>query len=572
MAIQRTKIALNAARFPLVSTKGSRAVFVPGLDSAPRTPRAFMGSEDSADYNMAQVLYMENVMPLAEGYRSAAVSQSVAPVSGAVSFDQALILRDDQETPTLYVPAGGDNFMYRDGLATWFASPCAAIWLDTPAAGSTNTWATAPVTSATVSGMTFVCYGRVRGATLDYSIHLWDQTAFALGAGYAKLANVPFAAGTIDGISASNGYLIMWSGLEVAWAGYDIATEKFDFALYANGEFTGSGRAIPEDVRGPITAITRLPGGFIIFTTKNAVSATYNSANTAQAWAFKEVANAGGVESVEQLSNVSSLGSAYAYTTTGLQRISLNSAEPAYPEIADFLAERSIERYVAGTGALTKQEYSTELRSKLTVVGNRYLVVSYGAPGAASYEYAIIVDLALQRMGKIKVDHVDAFEFGDQSQTAGLTYAGAAAITYASMSATSYADTGGAPVTPVTYAPHLLSFLQRDGRVMLANWAYDARAATDAGVIILGRVQLTRGRNTQLNRIELEGPENAVVRITPSYDGYTLQAPVPMVPVVTAPGYLIVGTMLDCKNFNIEVTGTFALTTLIFEGLPSGQN
>lgn len=28
MAIQRFKIALNAARFPLVSTKGQRAVFV----------------------------------------------------------------------------------------------------------------------------------------------------------------------------------------------------------------------------------------------------------------------------------------------------------------------------------------------------------------------------------------------------------------------------------------------------------------------------------------------------------------------------------------------------------------
>lgn len=40
MAIQRFKIALNNALFPLVSTKAQRAVFVPGLDSAPRTPRA----------------------------------------------------------------------------------------------------------------------------------------------------------------------------------------------------------------------------------------------------------------------------------------------------------------------------------------------------------------------------------------------------------------------------------------------------------------------------------------------------------------------------------------------------
>ena len=57
MAIQRFKVSLNAARFPLVSTKGQRAVFIPGLDSAPRTPRTFMGSNESVDYDTPQVLY-----------------------------------------------------------------------------------------------------------------------------------------------------------------------------------------------------------------------------------------------------------------------------------------------------------------------------------------------------------------------------------------------------------------------------------------------------------------------------------------------------------------------------------
>jgi hypothetical protein len=569
MAIQRTKIALNAARFPLVSTKGSRAVFVPGLDSAPRTPKAFMGTEDSADYNMAQALYMENVMPLAEGYRSAALTQSVGALTGDVYFDQAIILRDDKEIPTLFVPGGGANYTYRDGLSTWFTTPSSAIWGTEPSLSSTNTWDNAPVTSATVSGMTFVCYGRVRGLTNDYSIHFWDQTAQNIVAGYSKLANVPFAVGEIDGVSASNGYLVMWSGLEVAWASYDIATDKFDFSSYANGDFTGNGNVIPEDVRGPITAIARLPGGFIIFTTKNAVSATYNAANQVTPWAFKEVANAGGVESVEQLSNVTSLGSIYAYTTTGLQRISLNSAEPAFAEVADFLSGRTIERW-DGTD-LVRQEYGIDLRSKLTVVGNRYLVISYGAPSIASYEYALVVDLMLQRWGKIKVTHTDAFEFSSRAEDTGLTYTDAAAITYTSMADTPYGDyTGG--TEPVTYAPHLLSFLQSDGTVLLANWSYDSRPPTDTGVLVLGRVQLTRGRNTQLNRIELEGPENAVVRIAPSYDGYTLSPLVTTVPVVNELGYLIGGTSIDCKNFNIVVTGTFALSTVIFEGMPSGQN
>lgn len=567
MAIQRSKIALNAAHFPLVSTKGSRAVFVPGLDSAPRTPRTFMGTEDSADYNMAQCLYMENVIPLSEGYRSAVLTQSIASL-GVSTMDQAIILRDDIENPTLYVPGHGANFTYREGLATWITQPASAIWPTAPDAGSTYDFATAPVTSATVNGMTFICYARVRGATADYSIHYWDAAAYSITEGYTKLANVPFAAGTIDGIAASNGYLIMWSGLKVAWARYNISTNLFDFSRYADGAYTGNGVTVPEDVRGVITAISRLPGGFIVFTTRNAVSATYNAANEISPWIFKEVANAGGVESEEQLSNITSLGTLYAYTTSGLQKLSLNSAESVYPAVSDFLTGRTIERYTSGE--LVRMEYNADLRSKLTVVGNRYLVISYGSPYQSQYEYAIVIDLFLHRFGKLKVTHVDAFEFSSRSDIYGATYGDLSIVSYTDMTATPYAE-GVVYGKEVTYAPHLLSFLQTDGTVLIANWSYDARPASDAGVLIIGRVQLTRARNTQLMRIELEGPEAATVRIVPSYDGFTLAAPITATPVVTAPNYLIVGTLLDCKNFNIEITGTFALTSLIFEGMPSGQ-
>ena len=56
MAVQRFKVALNNALFPLVSTKAQRAAFVPGLDAAPRTPRIFMGEDESVDYNLSQVI------------------------------------------------------------------------------------------------------------------------------------------------------------------------------------------------------------------------------------------------------------------------------------------------------------------------------------------------------------------------------------------------------------------------------------------------------------------------------------------------------------------------------------
>lgn len=84
MAIQRFKVALNNALFPLVSTKAQRAAFVPGLDAAPRTPRIFMGEDESVDYNLSQVIYAENVMPVAEGIHSVGYRQLIAPTINAI--------------------------------------------------------------------------------------------------------------------------------------------------------------------------------------------------------------------------------------------------------------------------------------------------------------------------------------------------------------------------------------------------------------------------------------------------------------------------------------------------------
>ena len=104
MAIQRFKVALNNARYPLMSTKAQRAVFVPGLDSAPRTPRIFMGADESIDHNMAQVIYAENVMPSSEGIRSVGYRQLIAP-SVNDDFDSIFALRDADENTVLYSPA-----------------------------------------------------------------------------------------------------------------------------------------------------------------------------------------------------------------------------------------------------------------------------------------------------------------------------------------------------------------------------------------------------------------------------------------------------------------------------------
>jgi hypothetical protein len=543
MAVQRFKLAINAARFPLVSTKGSRAVITPGLDAAPRTPRQYVGNDYSVDYNTAQVLYMENVIPVSEGLRSVGYRQRV-PASPYSGFNAALSLRDTAENVQLFSPAGGQNYVCDPLVGTWTASPVETVWGMTVSPTSPNQPYNSQVTTAYVNGITVICYSLLVSTTnVDMSLMFWDDTLKIIRPANVGISNIPFAPGGIAGISSSNGFLLMWSALSVAWAPWN--GSQFNFSPYENGEYTGSGVQIPEDAGGLITALIPVSGGFIIFTARNAVAAIYNPNNLVSPWAFKEIGGAGGIANYEQATIEGSLAGVYAFTTAGLQRITLNSAENVFPAVADFISGRVIERFNSGTKALTQTNLADDLFTKVTNIGNRYIVVSYGVV-QGSYEYALVYDLTLERWGKLKFTHVDCFNYG-------------------------YLPVLVQPGSPLISAQHSIAFLQANGSVHLAEWTDNVGAGRDSGVVIVGRVSLSRSRGTQLNRVEVERTESANLSIIPSYDGATNEAPIPFVQVSNAPNLTVYGELVDCKNFNILLEGAFNLSTIILEGQPTGQ-
>ena len=569
MAIQGFKVALNAARFPPVSTKGQRAVLVPGLDSAPRTPRSFMGAEESVDYNLAQILYGENIMPLASGIKSVGYEQLVAPTVTS-DFDQLFALRDANEDTVLYSPSAGKNYIYDSSSSSWTSTTFLEIHGVPLSGASQNTEATAKLTYAYVDGKTFVCYSRlIADGGTDASILYWDPVTLALTPAGALIANLPFAAGTIDGISSSNGYLIVYSDITVAWAAFN--GTAFDYTLYANGEFTGSGAQIPEDVQGTIKACVSLPGGFVIFTSKNAIAASYHAQNLVAPWIFREISGAGGLKTYEQSTIEGSLGAIIAYTTTGLQRVSLNSSEESYPDVSDFIAGRQLETYSLSTHTTSISIPSTDLATKISNIANRYLVVSYGTfPGA--YTYALVYDLTLKRWGKLKINHVDCFYYSYLSLSSGLTYEMTDPEQYDSAALSTY-DAAGTQSGDIAAAQHCLAFLQSDGRILVADWSSKPKATEDAAVAVIGRVQLTRSSHTQFNRAEIERMTSGRVYLQPSYGGADLAAPEQLIDIEVSSDtdYRIVGGMIDCNNFNIVLEGTFDLSTIILEATTSGR-
>jgi hypothetical protein len=524
-----------------------------------------MGADESVDHNLAQVIYSENVMPSSEGICSVGYHRLIAPTVNR-DFDSIFALRDAAENTVLYSPAKGKNYVYDEDAAAWSSTSIEEVFGLTLHADSDP--AASQVTYAYVDGKTFVCFSRLKSdetEPTDMSIMYWNGTELTSAA--SLLANAPFPVGEIDGIASSNGYLLIWSELAVAWAPFRGTT--FDYAPYANGAFTGSGTQVPEDIQGNIRAIIALAGGFIMFTARNAVAANYYAQSLETPWVFREIADAGGLESYEQATVEGTLGKVYAYTTTGFQRISLNSAESVLPDISDFITNRKIERYRYDLRELYQASTSLDFFTKIANVANRYIVISYGTfPGV--FSFAVVYDLALERWGKLRMIHRDCFYYAYGSRRANLTYSMLGDVPYDHPDLTTY-DATTQLGNALTAAEHGLAFLKETGEVIIADWSDAVRDTADQAVAIVGRVQLTRASHVQLNRAEVSGLVAGTIYVQPSYNGRTLEPAIELLEIASVGDYAVKGGMIDCRNFNVVLHGTFSLSTIILEATTSGK-
>lgn len=589
MAVQRFKISMNNARFPAVSKWGGRAALIPSIDATPRYSGQYIGDESNADYNIPQVIYGENYIPVANGVKSVSYKRAVPPRLGSTDFDQIFPLRDSEENTVLYSPAQGMNYVYDPLTETWNTDNLTFKWAGetTPlflATDSEHTPATAKVTRAYVEGKTVVCYSRLglnavpdtAGVTEDGSLYTWDEVNQTLARlspqdAIGTYKNLPIPLGEIDGVSASNGYLLIWSGLEIHWAPFN--GTAFDFEVYANGEVTGAGRSIPEDIQGPIQAVVPMSGGFIIFTNKNAIAAFYNANNFAAPWIFRNISGAGGVESFEQVSSEGGVGVCYAYTSGGMQRISLNTAEADFPEITDFLGSKYLEQFNTGNLTFSWGESTIPYFVKIAYCSQRFLVISYGMmPGI--YSFALVYDSSLKRWGRLRMEHRDCFAYQLGAQTEEVTYGMLLDVPYEETDPIEYGDytvTG----SPMTYPRQSVAFLLKTGEIKLAVLDYAVQDDDDdsEAFIVVGKCQLSRSRITTLLSAELEGLQpGGRVAVWRSADGRTLEAAEDGVVRSQVADFCEVGfDMVTGKNFTIFVGGSFALTDIIFEASNDGS-
>lgn len=547
MAKQRFSGALNAATFPLVSTLQGRTVLQPQADMVNvRVDTAFFGSSESAAYYIPRLLYCENVMPTAEGIQSVGYEQAIAGLPGVSDFDQIITIRDEDENNFLFCPANGTNYVYTANAGVWEPK--------TPLVGAQGK----AVTRAYVNGVTYICYDGL-------GIYVYNTTTGV----FDKQTLIGITDADVRGISSSNNYLIAYGELTVYWSSL---VDPLDFVPSLT---TGAGFAIPQDLKAKITAVISTSGGYNIYTAKNAVAASYTQ-NARAPFAFKEIANAGGILSYEQVTSDQNSGPQYAWTTGGLQKITAQGAESVSAEISDFLAGRMWESFDPTTKLLTQHlTGASEFQVKVTYISSRYLVLSYSVDNSGLYQYALVLDTALKRWGKLKIDHVDCMYYPYPNVFGDLTYADLSNTSYSEIGDTLYSELS-VGLTSDPPSKKAVGFLKADGEIVLLEMDYN-KIAHD-GVAIFGKFQLVRARMMTMQTLDLEGtyvtdlgtPDLTVTAMA-SLDGQLLDTIQPMELLVNNVSNQRYAKRVTGINMSIAVEGTFALSAYVLEVTAEGD-
>ncbi len=547
MAKYRFRGALNAAMFPFLSLLQGRSVVQPQLDNNIKTNEAFYGTQESADYSIPQLLYCENVVPTAEGLQSVSYQQVVTGTEGVTDFDQVIVLRDADENNYLFVPAGGLNYIYDSSTATW---------VSTDPIASTS----APVTRAYVNGRTFVCYGGI-------GIFEYDATADT----FLPVSITGLTMADINGIGSSNNYLIAYDTLTVYWSSLINPTD------FVPSVTTGAGFLIPQDVKARITSVVGTAGGFIIYTAKNAVAAVYTN-NIRAPFSFKEISNAGGVDTYEQVTSDQTSGPQFIWGTGGLQRVTLQASDPVSAEADDFLSGRVWEEWdTVSKQLIVHEEEAIEFNVKVAYISSRYLIVSYSVDTSTTFQYALIYDTKLRRWGKAKINHVDCFAYPYSDIAGDFSYDELGELSYDGLGETTY-DGLGFAILGNPPSKRTVAFLQADGTVQLMLMDYN-KEVSEQGVALFGKFQLIRSLMMTLQRLDLEGayadPDDGASRVVvtaiASLDGFNMDRTSTMVKLQQVGKLQRYARRITGLNVSVAVEGTFALSSYLLEVTAEGD-
>lgn len=485
MAQRHYTIKLDNANTPLMAKNKSRTV----LHSY--TP----------DKELPDVYYMENVMPTQYGFRSVGYSNIVSAILPAVVNleDVRTIYAVDGARVHLLWDTRGNAYSLRAGKTVWRQVTGVPV---VSADFSTN-----DISTGNVAGVSYIFYKQL-------GCYTYDSHTSSLVA--VTLAGLSDSIHTVLGITSSHGYLIALTKSSVLHSSLLSATD------FVPSTISGAGGASISDIDGLIQFAVSNASGYLIYSKANVVAAVYTG-NKQYPFKFQEIPSSGGGLSLDLIAYEANAPSQFSFTSVGLQTLDPKAATVILPEVTDFLASKLLEDFDSDTREFIYTAV-TSMRKKVKLIASRYLVISYGH---TEFTHALVYDISLQRMGKLKITHADVFEFiSEQAEL----------------------------------AKESMCFLLPSGAVVHADLSEDATNAN--GVIILGKIQASKGKVSSLYKVDIESCKSGTLYDLASIDGKLTSSIVAgSLLSATTSDLQIWGFSVQAKSHSLALIGDFDLNT-----------
>jgi len=471
---------LSSAIFPMSLAKAGRSVINPRVDQnfdRRVDPPGMMG-----DPGIPQAIYLENVLPTANGYQSVgykpiaagnlAAGNIVAVLKVTAPFTSVLL----QESLLVFYSDG--SIRWKTPLTGWSAVSISGTY-SAPTPGTAMSW-------AIVRG---VCY-------IHIGAELYTFNAGTLLNITATLTGITM--GNVSAITGSYNYLIICKYDKVYWSSTTTPTDFVPSLVSGAGSEAVTANGTWINFARPHLS------GFIIFTLTNAIFVSYTG-NRSYPWKFREIQESGGFEIGTLSQNTTNNATYYGITSSGqIQAVGPDRAELIGPEVTDYL-ERNIvyDVFTTGTASFTQAKdtnltQANQFQRSITFVADRYLILSYSNSQTNSsfiprYRFAIVYDTLLRRYGKLKVDHSAIIEFEATGEIL-------------------FINSSGNTVRKLYFDIYDQDLTNADTSLRYQH----------AGVLVLGKFQERRGTLITLEQIEVESPQAATV-ISPSTVVFSLK-------------------------------------------------
>lgn len=426
-------------------------------------PRTIMGTAIGraiSEESRPGIQYLHNVMPSKYGLDSVGFTTVIPiPVDGNP-------IGNFSDTRIVYGTEKSRIYLTWDLVGNIYALlPLAKAWIpvpDTIPSTRVKGFTSNSVTIGTVNGVSYIFFSKI--GCFQYDENLNQLVPIALTG-----LDIP----TVLGVVASSGYLIAYTNEDIAWSSTILPTD------FVPSPVTGAGGGAVAGTEGDIEFCTPTTTGIIIYVFANAIAATYTG-NPQYPFKFKPVTDSKGGVSLDKVAYEANSASQFVYSKAGLQTISNNTAANILPGVTDFLAGKRFEDFDEDTNQYIEKNLGENISmlKKIKFIASRYLIISYGLPAGTSivgqpsangsFTHAFVYDVTLNRLGKVKIEHADVFEYvADQKEV----------------------------------SKESIAFLLPSGEV---KTLHSSVLLDSSGVLILGKLQATHGRMTQLLGTECE--------------------------------------------------------------------